>query len=74
MSVKDRKSRDAFTFSLGGLSAKTPYLALQAIAEDRINKAIDERLRRSQDDQPETAREMPGLRGRFWLSKRRRAA
>ena len=74
MSLKNRIARDAFSFSLGGLSAKTSYLAMQAIAEDRINKAIDERLRRPPQDQPDTEHEMPRLRGRFWLSKRHRAA
>ena len=73
MSDKTKHTRDAFTTSLGGVSAKSSFILTPAIAHDRINKAIEERLRQAQEDQPDTAREL-GTWGRFWLRTRRRAA
>ena len=74
MGTKTNPGRDAFTFSLGGVSAITSFVAAPAIADDLINKARDERLRRRQEDQPDTADELETLWGRFWLRRRRRAA
>lgn len=71
MSNKAKPARDAFTFSLGGISAITSFVAAPAIADDLINKALDERLRRLQDDQPDTAEELASPWGRFWLRRRR---
>ena len=73
MSDKTDRKRDPFGFSLGGMSAKSSFMLTPAIAHDRINKALDEKYRRAQEDQPDTAREISGW-GRFWLRTRRRAA
>ena len=73
MSDKSTHKRDSFTLSLGGMSAKSSYMLTPAIAHDRINKALDEKLRRAQEDQPDTARELSSW-GRFWLRSKRRAA
>ena len=73
MSDKTRRTRDAFTHSLGGMAAKSSFILTPAIAHDRINKALDEKMRRAQEDQPDTAREMSSW-GRFWLRAKRRAA
>ena len=75
MSDKTTKKRDSYTFSLGGMSAKSSFILTPAIAHDRIARAMDEkfRQRQDQDDQPDTAREL-GSWGRFWLRARRRAA
>jgi len=74
MSVNTKRSRDVFTFSLGGLKTITSFVAAPAIAHDRINNALDEQLRHAQEDQPDTAREIGAGWGRFWLRARRRAA
>jgi len=74
MSEKAKPARDAFTFSLGGISAKTSFVAAPAIANDLINRARDERQSRTQEDQPDTARELASFWGRFWLFRRRRQA
>jgi len=74
MSERNKLIWDAFTFSLGSTSAKMPYLAAQAIAHDRINNALDERIRRAQEDQPVTAKEPITSWGRFWLRARSRGA
>ena len=74
MGNKARPARDAFAFSLGGISAITSFVAAPAIADDLINKARDERWRRLQEDQPDTAEELASIWGRFWLRRRRRAA
>ena len=73
MSEKNTKKRDAYAFSLGGMSAKSSFILTPAIAHDRIASAMDEKFRQRQDDQPDTAREL-GSWGRFWLRARRRAA
>lgn len=73
MSRNRKLKRDAFTFSLGGMSAKSSYVLAPAIAHDRINSAIEERLRRDQEDQPDTDEELSSW-GRFWIRGRRRAA
>ena len=73
MTERTKRTRDAFTFSLGGMTTIASYTVAPAIAHDKINKALAERLRESQDDQPDTAREMNSW-GRFWLRPRRRAA
>ena len=73
MSDKNSKKRDAFAFSLGGMSAKSSFVLTPAIAHDRIARAMDAKLRQGQDEQPDTAREL-GSWGRFWLRARRRAA
>ena len=74
MGNKAKPARDAFAFSLGGISAITSFVAAPAIADDLINQARDERLRRLQDDQPDTAEELSTPWGRFWLRRRRRTA
>lgn len=74
MPEKARSGRDPFTFSLDGLRTVAPFSAASAIAHDRINNAIDERLRRPHDDQPTVASEMVPRWGRFWLRALRRAA
>lgn len=71
---KAKPARDAFTFSLGGMSAITSFVVAPAIAHDQLNKALDERLRDAQEDQPDTALEIGSSWGRYWLSPRRRAA
>ncbi len=74
MFEKAKPARDAFTFSLGGMAAKSSFVIAPAIAEDRINKVLDERLRNANKDQPDTAREIGFSWGCFWLRARRQAA
>ena len=73
MNETKMRERDAFTFSLGGLRTIASFAPAPAIARDRINRAIDERLRQSHVDQPDTKREIPTFWGRFWLQRRRAA-
>ena len=73
MSENTNRTRDAFTFSLGGMTTIASYTVAPAIAHDKINKALSERLQETQEDQPDTAREISSW-GRFWLRARRRAA
>jgi hypothetical protein len=37
-----------------------------AVADDRINRTIDERLSRAHDDQPDTAREIEDFLARYF--------
>ncbi|MDH3611635.1 MAG: hypothetical protein OEU90_05390 [Gammaproteobacteria bacterium] len=74
MSEKTKPARDPFTFSLGGISTISSFVATPAIAHDQLNKALDKRLSQIQEDQPDTAREIGKSWGRFWLLRRRRAA
>lgn len=73
MSEETKRKRDAFTFSLGGMTTIASYTVAPAIAHDKINKALAERLQESLEDQPDTAGEIISW-GRFWLRSRRRAA
>ena len=74
MNADKRNNRDAFTLSLGGVSTKSAYALTPAIARDRINAALDAKLRRTQEDQPDTEKELLSFWGRFWYRARRRAA
>ena len=74
MSEKARSARDAFTFSLSGFRAMAGYAAAVAIADDRINKAWDERLSSERKEAPDDARQTGAVSGRFWLSRRHRTA
>ncbi len=74
MSEKAKSGRDAFTFSLRGMTTIASFAVAPAIADDRINKALARRQEQELDDQPDTGREMDAIRGRFWLSRRRPAA
>ena len=61
-------------FSLGGLRSIASYTTAPAIAHDKINRALDEKFQKAQEDQPDTATELRTSWGRFWLRKRRPAA
>ena len=74
MFEKAKPARDAFTFSLGGMTTITSFVAAPAIADDRLNKARDERVGQAQDDQPNTAREIEAVLARYFAPGRRQAA
>ena len=74
MSKTTNDTRDAYAFSLGGIRTISSFVAPTAISHVLINKAIDEQLSQASDDQPDTAEEAGTVWGRFWLSRRRRAA
>jgi len=65
MLAKAKPVRDAFTFSLGGLTAITPFVAAPAIADDLINKIQDEQLFPVRAD--------PKRRLRPWFRRQRQA-
>ena len=73
MSKMSKPVHDRFTFSLGGMRTISPFAVAVAIADDQINKARDARLREPQEDQPREPRAYPGIKGRFWLLRRRTA-
>ena len=55
---KAKPARDPFAFSLGGMEAIKSFAIAPIVADDRINKAWDERFRRDQsgtDTQRSTA-------------------
>ena len=66
MFEKAKSGRDAFTFSLRGLTTVASFTAAPAIADDRINKAIDRRLDGVQEDQPDTARIIEDVLARYF--------
>jgi hypothetical protein len=49
MFKKARSGRDAFTFSLQGMTTIASFTLAPAIADDRINKAASDRRNRSGD-------------------------
>lgn len=56
MFEKARSGRDVFGFSLRGMKTTASFAVVPVVADDHINKIIDERLRRPQKDQPDTVR------------------
>jgi hypothetical protein len=66
MFEKAKPARDAFKFSLGGISAVSPFVAAPIIADDRINRILDARNSRFPDDHCQK----PNL----WLSFHRQTA
>ena len=74
MSEKAKSGRDAFTFSLQGMKAIASFTGTPAIADDRINRSIDERLGGVPEDQPNTAREIEDFLARYFAPGCRQAA
>ncbi len=66
MFEKAKPGRDAFTFSLQGMTTIASFAAAPAIADDRLNKVWDERLSRPQEDEPSTARKIEDLLARYF--------
>ena len=66
MHTKARSGRDAFTFSLRGMRANASFTAVPAIADDRLNGMIGERLRRPQADRPDTTRRIEDFLARYF--------
>ncbi len=79
MLVKANPVRDTFTFSLGGMAAKSSYVITPAVAKDRINSAIDQRLAKSseehiQEDQLDAVRQLEDILARYFAPGCRDAA
>lgn len=69
MFYKAKPARDAFTFSLGGISTISSFVVAPAIELDRINSGCDERLGKGQKVRPDTTRAIGGIRKyllKFW--------
>ena len=49
MSEKAKSGRDAFTFSLGGMNTISSFTVVPAIADDRINRILDERRQQARE-------------------------
>ena len=74
MFQKAKSGRDAFTFSLRGMTTIASFTVVPAIADDRINKAIDQRLGQEWDDQPRTTtRDIENFLARHFAPGRRAA-
>ena len=69
MTRKNTPERDAFAFSLGGMTTITSVVIAPAVADDRINKALDERMNKT-DAEPDADQIMTTRWGRFWLRRR----
>ncbi len=55
MSTRDSKVRDAFSFSLSGMTAISSFLAAPVVADDRINKIRDAHLKMLETRRSEAA-------------------
>ena len=55
MSNKRNFIRDRFTFGLRGMTATASYFITPVIADDSINRAWDEKLRRESRENPDAA-------------------
>jgi hypothetical protein len=78
----DKRRRDAFAFSLGGMRTITSFAAAPAIADNQLRQSRESEIVDAgadtmsdiPEDQPITSHVQPGPMGRFWLSRRSRAA
>lgn len=68
MHKKARSGRDAFTFSLRGMRANASFTAVPAIADDRLNGLIEQRLSGPQEDRPDTTRRIEDFLARYFAS------
>ena len=68
MYTKARSGRDAFTFSLYGMRANASFTAMPVIADDRINRMIDQRLAGPREDRRDTARRIEDFLARYFAS------
>ena len=66
MSNEFNRSRDSFTFSLGGLSTVAMVAFSPAISDDRINRVRDQEMKRRRDESP--------AKPPFWRRLRRQPA
>lgn len=62
MFEKAKSGRDAFTFSLGGMTAIAPFMAAPILADDRINRILDGRLKQAREACGPKSRGLPECR------------
>ena len=74
MFEKARSGRDAFAFSLRGMRTIAAFAPATAVADDRMNRIIAERLSRTPDDQPGMTREIEDFLARYFAPACRQAA
>ena len=74
MFEKAKSGRDAFTFSLGGITTIASFTAAPAVAMDGLNKVWDDRLSGPQEDRPNMARRLEDVLGRYFAPGRCQAA
>lgn len=68
MFEKAKSGRDAFTFSLQGMTTIASFAAAPAIAHDQINKAWDDRLKHGPGRRQDTVRRIEDFLGRYFAS------
>ena len=68
MFEKARSGRDAFTFSLQGMTTIASFTIAPAVAEDRINKAWDKRLNTACSASYPLVRRIEDFLGRYYAS------
>ena len=66
MFKKAESGRDAFTFSLHGLTTIASFIFAPAVAQDRINKAWDERLESAPREDSDTIRRIEDFLARHF--------
>ena len=60
MFKKAKVARDAFTFSLGGMTTIASFVPAPAIADDRINKIRDEQQAAARENRDRSPHSWPG--------------
>ena len=74
MFEKAKSGRDAFTFSLGGMTTIASVTAAPAVDQHRLNRAMDQQQGRAPVNQPDTALELESFLARYFAPGRRQAA
>ena len=68
MFTKAESGRDAFTFSLHGLTTIASFTFAPALVQDRINKAWEERLENAPGEEGRTIRRIEDFLARHFAS------
>ena len=74
MFEKAKSGRDAFTFSLGGMTTIASFAVAPAVDQQRLNRAMDQKQERKLENQPDTAREIENFLARYFAPGRCQAA
>jgi len=74
MSKQDKTSTGVFALSRGGMRTISSFAMAPVIAHRRLRQIFESQDRDIQEDQPLPPDDQPSPKGRFWLSRWRRAA
>lgn len=70
----NRRAHDAFRFSLGGMTTKSPFFGTPAFADSLPDRVRERRLDQARGDRSDAAREVEDVLAHYFAPGRCRAA